>query len=71
MPGQSPEIYDNITGTGLAFWNNLANAVNNGNGALRGPSQLVVATTLGGTATPVAGMFLFASGNPGWMARTA
>lgn len=65
MPGLSPEIFDNITGTGLAFWNNLANAVNNGNGALRGPSQLVVATTLGGTATPVAGVFLFASGNPG------
>jgi len=65
MPGLSPEIFDNITGTGLTFWNNLANAVNNGNGALRGPSQLVVATTLGGTATPVAGVFLFASGNPG------
>ena len=65
MPGLSPEIFDNITGTGLAFWNNLASAVNNGNGALRGPSQLVVATMLGGTATPVAGVFLFASGNPG------
>ena len=65
MPGLSPEIYDNITGTGLAFWNNLASAVNNGNGALHGPSQLVVATTLGGTAVPVAGVFLFASGNPG------
>ena len=65
MPGLSPEIFDNITGTGLAFWNNLASAVNNGNGALRGPSQLVVATTLGGTAVPVAGVFLFASGNPG------
>ncbi|MCB5944122.1 phage tail protein [Acidocella sp. KAb 2-4] len=65
MPGLSPEIFDNITGTGLAFWTNLANAVNNGNGALRGPSQLVVAGGLGGTATPVAGVFLFASGNPG------
>ncbi len=65
MPGLSPEIFDNITGTGLAFWTNLANAVNNGNGALRGPSQLVVAGGLGGTVTPVAGVFLFASGNPG------
>lgn len=65
MPGLSPEIFDNIIGTGLTFWENLANAVNNGNGALRGPSQLVVATTLGGTAVPVAGVFLFASGNPG------
>jgi hypothetical protein len=65
LPGQSPEIYDNIKGTGAAFWDNLANAVNNGNGALRGPSQLVVATTLSGATNPVAGVFLFASGNPG------
>lgn len=65
MPGLSPEIFDNITGTGATFWKNLANAVNNGNGPLRGPSQLVMATVLGGTATPAAGVFQFASGNPG------
>ena len=41
LPGQNPEIYDNITGSGAAFWLNVANAINNGNGALRGPSQLV------------------------------
>ncbi len=65
LPGQSPEIYDNITGTGAAFWDNLANAVNNGNGALRGPSQLVVTTPLAAATTPVAGVFNFSSGNPG------
>ena len=65
LPGQNPEVYDNITGSGPAFWNSLVNAVNNGNGALRGPSQLVVATSLGGTATPLAGIFSFSSGTPG------
>jgi hypothetical protein len=38
FPGQSPEVFDNIAGTGTAFWNNLASAVNAGSGALRGPS---------------------------------
>jgi uncharacterized protein len=65
LPGQNPEVYDNIVGSGPAFWNTLANAVNNGNGALRGPSQLIVATSLGGTATPLAGIFPFSSGTPG------
>jgi len=65
LPGQSPEVYDNISGSGAAFWGNLANAVNNGNGVLRGPSQLIVATVLGGVATPVAGVFSFSSGTPG------
>ena len=65
LPGESPEVYDNLTGTGPTFWANVANAVNNGNGALRGPSQLVVATALAGTTTPVAGVFLFSSGTPG------
>ncbi len=65
LPGDSPEVYDNLTGTGPTFWANVANAVNNGNGALRGPSQLVVATALAGTTTPAAGVFLFSSGTPG------
>jgi len=65
LPGQSPEVYDNISGSGATFWGNLANAVNNGNGVLRGPSQLIVATVLGGVATPVAGVFSFSSGTPG------
>jgi uncharacterized protein len=58
-------VFDNIPGTGAVFWQNLVNAVNNGNGVLRGPSQLVVAN--GGTMTsvPVAGTFGFASGIPG------
>lgn len=65
MPGLSPEVYDNITGTGAAFWENVASAVNNGNGVLRGPSQLVVVNTGAMTAAPVAGVFSFASGIAG------
>jgi phage tail sheath protein FI len=65
LPGQTPEVFDNIAGTGAAFWANLANAINVGNGVLRGPSQLVVATSLGTAPAPVAGTFLFLSGTPG------
>jgi len=65
LPGLNPEMFDNITGTGAAFWNNIANAVNNGNGALRGPSQLVAATALSTSATPLAGTFPFSAGTPG------
>jgi phage tail sheath protein FI len=45
LPGLVPEVYANIAAPSAAvFWQNLVNAVNNGTGALRGPSQLVVAT---------------------------
>jgi hypothetical protein len=43
-PGITPEVFDNIAGTGAAFWQNLVNAVNNGQSNARGPSQNVVAT---------------------------
>jgi phage tail sheath protein FI len=45
LPGLVPEVFSNITGaTSTLFWQTLANAVNQGIGALRGASQLVVAT---------------------------
>jgi len=65
LPGLSPEIFDNIPGTGAVFWENLVNAVNNGNGVLRGPSQLVVANGGAMTSQPVAGTFAFVSGTLG------
>jgi hypothetical protein len=65
FPGQSPEVFDNITGTGSVFWNSMANAVNAGNGALRGPSQLVVATVASSSANPLAGTYPFSAGTPG------
>ena len=50
-PGNTPEIFDNIPGTGATFWSSLVSAINHGN-AVRGPSQLVVATL--GTNTSAA-----------------
>ena len=65
LPGISPEVFDNISGTGAVFWENLVNAVNGGNGVLRGPSQLVVANGGAMTSAPIAGTFGFAAGTPG------
>ncbi len=65
LPGLSPEVFDNIMGTGAIFWNNLAKAVNTGSGVLRGPSRLVVASVLGANAAPVAGLYPFSAGTPG------
>lgn len=44
LPNTTPEIFDNIGGTGSVFWQNLVNAINLGQGTIRPPSQLVVAT---------------------------
>ena len=65
LPGGQPEIYDNIGGTGNAFWQNLAAAVNNGQGPQRGPSQIVVGNDGGTTATPAAFAYTFATGAQG------
>jgi hypothetical protein len=65
MPGLSPEVFDNISGSGAMFWNNLCDALNNGNGALRGPSQFVVATVLGADEPPQQATYLFSSGTLG------
>jgi phage tail sheath protein FI len=54
LPGYTPEIYDGLTGNGAAFWNGLAAAVNTGQGPQRGPSQLVIASAGGTTASPAA-----------------
>ena len=37
----------------LGIWQNLANAVNNGNGAIRGPSQLVTAAAVSGASEAI------------------
>lgn len=41
LSGGVPEVFDNIGGSGATFWTNLINAINMGQGANRGPSQLV------------------------------
>jgi hypothetical protein len=65
LPGILPEVYDNIAGTGATFWQNLANAVNLGQGPQRGASGLVTASANSTVATPAAGTYAFASGTPG------
>jgi uncharacterized protein len=65
LPGQQPEIYTNIGGTGLTFWQALASAVNAGQGIQRGPSQLVTAVAGTTAITPAAFLYSFAGGTPG------
>ena len=65
LPGLAPEVYDNICGTSATFWTALASAVNNGQGLLRGPSQLVVASANGTTAAPAAFSLSLGGGNAG------
>jgi hypothetical protein len=66
LPGLTPEVFDNIGGSGETFYQNLVAAVNLGNGALRGPSQIIVAA-LGNTFTvnPTAGSYPFSYGTQG------
>lgn len=63
-PGLSPEIFDNITGTGNALWVAMADAINNGN-AQRGPSDIIVATAGAGTASPTIGTLSLSGGTDG------
>ncbi|MCB8874765.1 phage tail protein [Acidisoma silvae] len=65
LPGNTPEVFDNITGTGAALWQAMVLAINTGNGPLRGASQIVTAIYAGGTAAPVTGSISFVTGTPG------
>lgn len=65
MPGQASEVFDNIPGTANALWVNMANAINNGNSPLRGPSKLIVATAGAGVTTPTLQSYTLATGTDG------
>ncbi len=65
MPGARPEVFDNIGGTGTAFWQAVADAVNHGQGPQRGPSQLVVASPGGTAVSPFSFAWTFAAGVAG------
>ena len=52
VAGARPELYDNISGSGAAFWLNLASAVNTGQGPQRGPSRFIIVNAGGATTTP-------------------
>lgn len=64
-PGQQPEVYDNIAGTGNDVWVNMAAAINTGNGVLRGPSQLVTATAGIGTTAVATATYTLTTGTDG------
>ncbi len=67
LPGIVPEVFDNI-GLGLtgnALWAAIAAAINSGAGPLRGPSQIIVASTGASVAAPVAGTTALAGGTDG------
>ena len=71
LPGVLTENFTNITGTGNAFWVNLASAVNNGQGPLRGASQLVSAVAGIGSTAPAAGNTTFSGGTNGTSGLTS
>ncbi len=57
LPGQLAESFDNLAAPSpAAFWQNLVNAVNLGQGPLRGPSQLCVASLGPATGTAPAAL---------------
>jgi hypothetical protein len=63
--GFQSEVYDNIGGTGAAFWANAVSAVNNGNSILRPKSQFFVATAGSSTVTPTVSNGTFSGGTDG------
>ncbi len=65
LAGGILEVYDKIAGTGAAFWQNLASAVNSGLGPQRGPSMLVIANAGGSVIAPVPFSVMLGAGTPG------
>ncbi len=65
LPGLVPEVFDNIGGSGAAFWQALAAALNSGQGPQRGPSLLVTANAGSASAAAAAFTYDFAGGTAG------
>ena len=67
LPGQFPEQFDNIgLGlSGLALYQAIVNAVNNGVSSVRGPSNLCIATIGTATTAPVLTTSTFSGGTDG------
>ena len=70
-PGLPSEKFDNITGSGNTLWVAMAQAINNGNGALRGPSAIILATAGAGTGTPATASYSLTGGTDGAATITA
>jgi len=65
MPGEVPEVFDNIEGSGATLWAAIVTAINYGQSGLRGPSQLVVATIGTSTAAPAEATYTATGGTDG------
>jgi len=65
LPGLQPELYDNLGGSGASFWTGLADAVNQGQGPQRGPSQLVIVSAGGAIVAPSPFALTLGAGTPG------
>lgn len=70
LPGVLNELFVNITGMGNAFWVNVANAINNGQGPLRGVSQLISATASTGVTAATAATYNLTGGTNGMSGLT-
>ena len=65
MPGLQPETFDNLTGTGNAFWVALAAAINAGQSTNRPASALVTATAGVGVTAPATANYTLTGGTDG------
>lgn len=65
FPGYTPEIFDNIPGSGNTLWVNMAAAINLGQSGIRGPSNYIVATAGVGATAPSTTTYNLASGTDG------
>lgn len=71
LPGQSAEVFDNITGTGADLWAVMVSAVNNGQTSVRGASQIAVATLGDSSELPdVTKSYVMAGGTDGVLSIT-
>ena len=71
-PGLLSEQFANI-GAGLAgnaLWVAIANAINSGTTAIRGPSNIIVATAGAGTSAPTSATYSLAGGTDGYTGIT-
>ena len=65
LPGSQPEIYDGLKGNGATFWQEVAAAVNTGQGLQRGASTLVRADAGGTTVAPAPFTLTLGTGTAG------
>lgn len=63
--GYTPEVFDNIEGSGNALWVAVAQAINQGQSGIRGPSEWLTAAAGAGTADPVLTAYTLAGGTDG------